>query len=471
MVLLDFGSRIFGSCLHMNSEINRKKGILYLIVLFSIILTVAGLGINFYVFIQSRLGSSHYYGNGIGLQAILLVLLGEYILLRLISKAKIKTVSSILLLFFLSTSMFMNFTWGINLPQSLLMYCFIIVISGLLFNSTIGFVTTIIIISFNILVGYLQLNNKIDVNLGWKSNMSSFEDVFISSITLSIIALVSWLSNREIEKSLAKAEASEKALRKERDLLEIRVHQRTEELEAAQHEKILAVYRFADLGRLAAGLIHDIVNPLTVVSLNLEHVIGHSTHAASSKRSNLKQLQVATKRAITGTKQIENYVDAARKHIQKQDDQSIFSINDEINTVKNLFSYRCRKEHVTLTSSCDSRIKIKGSSVRFNQCLSNIISNALDAHTLSQTSQKTISIIVGKKRSNISISISDNALGMSQKTLTRIFDPFFTTKNIEKGTGIGLSMTKNIIEESFHGNISAESTPKVGSTFHIILPC
>lgn len=454
----------------MSAEESRKKGILFLILSFSVLLTLSGLGVNFYEFIQNKLGYSDYYGNGIGLLPISLILIGELILLNLVHKGKIRTVSCILIIFFMSISMFMNFNWGINLPQSLLMYCFIIVISGLLFNSTMGFIATIIIISFSILVGYLQLNNLIAVNLGWKSNMSSFKDVFISSITLSIIALVSWVSNREIEKSLARAESSERDLKKERDLLEIRVQERTKELQKAQEEKILTVYRFADLGRLAAGLMHDIVNPLTVVSLNLEQVFDHSSQTHSSKTNNIKQLRIATQRAISGTKQIEDYVQAARKQIQKQDDRTLFSICKEIDHIKSLFSYRCREEKIILTSSCDTDLKIKGSSVRLNQCLSNLVSNALDAHSLSKKASKTITISVLKKNSSLSIAISDNANGMPPATLNKVFTPFFTTKSIEKGTGIGLSMTKNIIEEAFNGTISATSTPKVGTTFTIHLP-
>ncbi|MBP9798432.1 HAMP domain-containing histidine kinase, partial [Candidatus Woesebacteria bacterium] len=146
------------------------------------------------------------------------------------------------------------------------------------------------------------------------------------------------------------------------------------------------------------------------------------------------------------------------------------SVCTEIDNIKSLFSYRCRKEKVTLTSSCDTTIKIKGSSVRFNQCLSNIVSNALDAHTLSKRSHKTIGISVQKNPSDISITITDNANGIAPTTLNKIFNPFFTTKSIEKGTGIGLSMTKNIIEEAFRGTISAKSTPKIGTTFTITLP-
>ncbi len=451
----------------MNSESSRKKGILVFILLFCLALTISGLGANLYVYSQSKLGFSGHYGNGIGILPIILVLIGELTLLKLVEKNNIQTPAVILVIFFLTMSMYMNFTWGINLPQSLLIYCFVIVISGLLFNSTIGFYVTLLIISFNTLVGHLQINSIIDVNLGWKQNTSGYIDVFISSITLSIIALVSWLSNREIEKSLARAEASERDLRQERDLLEIRVQQRTKELEKAQQEKILSVYRFADLGRLAAGLMHDIVNPLTVVSLNLERVYDQST---DSKSDNLQQLRRATQRAITGTQQIEKYVDAARKHIQKQDDNSRFQICTEVHRIKDLLSYRCRKEHVTIKSQCDPSIHIQGSSVRFNQCLSNIVTNALDAHALTKKSQKSITIDVCSNPADVTLTISDNAHGMDFKTLTHIFDPFFTTKGIEKGTGIGLSMTKNIIEESFHGSITVQSKLKSGTTFFIRLP-
>lgn len=68
------------------------------------------------------------------------------------------------------------------------------------------------------------------------------------------------------------------------------------------------------------------------------------------------------------------------------------------------------------------------------------------------------------------IEISDNGIGMDEKTLSKIFDPFFTTKPVGTGTGLGLSITHNIIVEKHHGKIEVKSEKRMGTTFTIFLP-
>ena len=89
---------------------------------------------------------------------------------------------------------------------------------------------------------------------------------------MGILATVAWLSNTEIEKALHRALGSERDLAKERDSLEIKVAERTQELQQAQTEQLIQQYRFIAFGRIAAGLFHDLASPLTSVSLNLENI-------------------------------------------------------------------------------------------------------------------------------------------------------------------------------------------------------
>ena len=302
----------------------------------------------------------------------------------------------------------------------------------------------------------------------WLSSPPSIVDGITATIIFSIISLVSWLSNREIESSLRRAETSEKALLQERDQLEVRVKQRTEELQKAQLEKMLHLYRFADFGRLAAGLIHDIVNPLTVVSLNLEQL--HSKASEKLRKADTKALQRAITRATDGTKSIEDYVEAARRQIQQQDIITQFDVGQEIKHVLKIFLYRCRKEKVTIQLMCKSHTTLTGNPIKLSQCLSNLIANALDAHQLTSKKSKYIKIIVSEVEHVCILHIKDNAHGIPHSLLKDIFKPFYTTKDARHGTGIGLAITKDIIEKTFNGSINVSSEEKRWTTFTLKIP-
>jgi len=157
-------------------------------------------------------------------------------------------------------------------PQSLLIYSLTIIMTGILLSTRAAFIMLLIISAYLFVITYIQINQVINIQTYWKRFDLGYIDSTIHVVTLSIITLISWLSNREIEKSLHRARTSEAALKKERDMLEVRVVQRTKELQKAQLDKMIHLYRFADFGRLASGLLHDLVSPLTTVALNLDHL-------------------------------------------------------------------------------------------------------------------------------------------------------------------------------------------------------
>lgn len=463
IMLPEMGARF----IMLNSSLDSRKYKIF-DILIRAILVLCLIAFSISGFVNTLSIVNHRVLTSAPMKPIVIITSGLLLLLYFGQKGYSKLSAQLFIIVLLLAGMYNSWVWGADVPIGYLLYTLVIVLAGIIVGSKFAFNILIITALFLISLSHLQATDIVKYDEYWLSSPPSIVDGIISSISLSIIALVSWVSNREIEKSLTRAQISEKELKEERDLLEIRVEERTKQLKKAQMEKMLSMYRFADLGRLSAGLIHDIVNPLTVVSLNLEQVYDHS---AQSTQENIHALQLATKRALTGTKRIEEYVDAARKHIQKQDDQSLFPICTEIGRVKSLFSYRCRKEQVSFITACDPSIHLRGNSVRFNQCLSNIVANALDAQTLSTKKNKTVHVTVEKDKDTITVKISDNALGIKPSVLKHIFDPFFTTKGIDKGTGIGLSMTKEIIQDSFKGTITVETKSQIGTTFTISLPC
>ena len=108
---------------------------------------------------------------------------------------------------------------------------------------------------------------------------------------------------------------------------------------------------------------------------------------------------------------------------------------------------------------------------KLNQVFVNIIGNAVDAIISNNENKKDgkLIITVSQEKENIKISIKDNGIGMSQETIKKIFDPFFTTKDVGKGTGLGMSISYNIIKE-FHGTINVYSEVSLGTEFVLHLP-
>lgn len=192
-------------------------------------------------------------------------------------------------------------------------------------------------------------------------------------------------------------------------------------------DKLSELHRLAEIGKLSHGFIHDLANHITVMSLSLE---------------------------------------AMKKHIRGRDIQCHFSPEKKIRELVELFKHKAGQRNISLSVSVGTEAKnmrVCGSRLRFNQLFSNLISNAIDA------SGKSIKIEIKKKNDCAVISVADDGSGINPKIREKIFEPFFTTKPKNKGMGLGLSTSKEIVEQDFSGTISVKSAIGKGSTFIVTL--
>lgn len=189
--------------------------------------------------------------------------------------------------------------------------------------------------------------------------------------------------------------------------------------------------------------------------------------------SHKKSFKAAIKRAQTGIKRMEKYVEAARKQVQQQEGRKTFSLRQELIQIISIFSYRQKTEHIRVKLNIKRDIKTFSNPIAFNQAISNILANAFDAYEEYPTynkKPKEILIQTHSEKNTIIITIQDWGKGIERSTLPHIFDAFFTTKNIDKGTGIGLSISKKAIEEKLQGTITVRSSQNEGTVFTITLP-
>ncbi|MBN2238641.1 MAG: response regulator [Dehalococcoidales bacterium] len=227
-------------------------------------------------------------------------------------------------------------------------------------------------------------------------------------------------------------------------------------------EQLVVTDRLASIGELAAGIAHEINNPLT-------GVIGFSDLLSSRQDvpDDIKEdLIVINREAIRASQIARNMLTFARKH---PNEKSPVDINEIINICLDLRSYEMKVNNIEVeTNTTDYPLWVLGNDFQLQQVLLNIIINSeyfmLDSHGYGKLIIKT-----QKRDDVIEISIIDDGPGIPKEYLPNIFNPFFTTKEVGKGTGLGLSISYGIISEH-NGTIRADNVKGGGARFIISLP-
>ncbi len=355
------------------------------------------------------------------------------------------------------------FRWGVDLPLGLLSYVLIIILAGILADSKFAFETVVFVSLTVLILAIFQITGITHPDIAWKAKTLTLPNVLTVVVMFYIVAIVLWLSNREIERSLKRARKSEAELKDERDTLEVRVRERTRDLERSQMEKINQASRFIEFGKISSGLFHDIINHITFLFFNIEKATEAGEKELAETREYLKQAD-GNKSALT------EYIEDAKKQFQNQKAEALFSVKKEILSVTKILGYKMKTEKVCINLKGDFDILTYGNAVRFNHVITNIILNAFDAYEASEEEGKEINVKLEKLGEMAVVSIEDRAGGIPEEICDKIFDPFFTTKGPQKGAGIGLTTAKNTIEEDFGGTIKVESVWGQGTKFIIEFP-
>ena len=217
--------------------------------------------------------------------------------------------------------------------------------------------------------------------------------------------------------------------------------------------------RLATVGQLAAGVAHEIGNPLTSISSLvqlLERRMKDPDHIAKLGRirTNIERI----------TKIVHELVDFTRP--QATDVQAV-QINDVIQSAVGLMAYDNRSQKIQIDLDLAPNIpRVKASPDKLHQVIVNLLVNAFDAM---KEKGDRIRISTSENKESIAIAVEDNGGGMKPDVLDKIFEPFFTTKAVGKGTGLGLSVSHGIIN-SMNGKLTVNSVLNEGATFFIEIP-
>ena len=298
----------------------------------------------------------------------------------------------------------------------------------------------------NNLIGLIILKNK-NKNKYYTEEDIEFINELIPQISISIenALLYKRLSNFNLK------------LKKE-------VDRKTSALKKSQIEKLNHISRFAEIGRQSSGILHDLSNPLSSLSLNIELLQRQNKIKKLTAEELSENLGDATNIIV----KISKLINISKKQIQTKEIIKEFDPNEEIKDIIKIFKHKANTYKIKIGLDLSADIKIAGNPIKFSQILSNLISNALDSFRNLERKNKKIEIESSLKRKKLIIEIKDNGAGIKKQHLNKIFNPLFTTKK-QTGTGIGLSLTKSIIEKDFNGEIKVISNWGRGSRFVVRL--
>ena len=296
------------------------------------------------------------------------------------------------------------------------------------------------------------------------------------------------LLNRTLEE---KVEQRTTLLNKRNNQLE----QSNQELHAAQ-QQLIQTEKMASIGQLAAGVAHEINNPIGFVSSNLGTLKEYTDAYCSlskkvqaliiikDKESQSLLLQDLSewinnedisfinddttnllKESIDGLHRVTNIVKDLKQFSRADsDEKQWFDVNECVKTTLKMVNNEL-KYHCNIDKDLGTLPMIWMNFGKINQVLTNLLINAGQAIK----EQGQITITTELQNDNIAILVKDNGSGISVDNINKLFDPFFTTKDVGEGTGLGLSISHGIIQEH-GGNITVTSELNKGSCFSIILP-
>ncbi len=242
------------------------------------------------------------------------------------------------------------------------------------------------------------------------------------------------------------------------DLREIlKVHR---ELEAVQSQ-LVHTEKIASLGRMAAGVAHEINNPLAGILIYAE-LLQRDLAADDAHRENLEVIVNQTMRC----QQIVNrLLDFSRQTLGQK---KLFDVNDVIHRCVELISHQAFFHNIKVVEHLDPLLpQIVGDPGQLQQVFTNLLLNAADA--MSGQGRITITSRPAPREDGVILTFTDTGAGIPVEIRDKIFEPFFTTKPPGKGTGLGLSIVYGVMQRH-GGTIEAESSPGEGTSFTIRLP-
>ncbi|WP_201353656.1 PAS domain-containing sensor histidine kinase [Hydrogenimonas urashimensis] len=244
--------------------------------------------------------------------------------------------------------------------------------------------------------------------------------------------------------------------------LEERVREEVRKNEEKQ-KMLFLQSRLASLGQMMANIAHQWRQPLTELALSLFNL------KKAAQRGDETQLNEAYDDAKTLIQNMSQTIEDFINFFKPGKPKVPFAVSASLEEALQIVEKTLEKEYIDIRKEVDATLRIVGVSNEFSHVLINLLQNAKDAFRQRNVKERRIDIRVRREANWALIEIEDNAGGIEPEAMERIFEPYFTTKHAAQGTGLGLFMSKMIIEKSFGGSIDVENV-NGGAKFAIRVP-
>ena len=225
-------------------------------------------------------------------------------------------------------------------------------------------------------------------------------------------------------------------------------------------QQIQQTEKIVSMGQLAAGVAHEINNPLGVILCHIDLIKDDPTLSEEARAD----LETIEKHAGNCRTIIADLLNFARQH---KSIKELSSINSIISDVVQIVANQFQQQNITIDLDLDPTIPMINVDIdKMKQVFFNLLLNS--AHAINENGYILLISKYNQEKQIITLTVDDNGCGVLPETIDKIFDPFFTTKAPGKGTGLGLSVSYGIIKDH-DGEITVESVPGKGSCFTITL--
>jgi len=229
--------------------------------------------------------------------------------------------------------------------------------------------------------------------------------------------------------------------------------------------QVIHAEKLATLGQLAAGIVHEINNPLTSISVYGEYLLSKLTRtgAEPSDLKRVERIMRSSDRIMSFTRNLLTYARPSKEEAQP------ILLNDIVEEAVGFCEHIMREAQITVVRDYGEDLpKVNAVPGQLHQVFVNLITNVCNAAPEEGGRVRLSTRLYGHDR--IRIEVEDNGVGIRPAELTRVFEPFFSTRRKGTGTGLGLSIVKNIVEQH-RGVIEIRSELGSGTTVSITLPC